>query len=49
MNLLKKKVHILHLKDLPLSEGKFQFDMWNTNPSEMWDWETLREKIKKME
>ena len=21
--------------------------MWNTNPSEMWDWETLREKIKK--
>ena len=31
----------------PLSEGKFQFDMWGSKPSKMWDWETLREKIKK--
>ena len=31
----------------PLSEGKFQFDMWGASPSDMWDWETLREKIKK--
>ena len=34
-------------KGSPLSEGKFQFDMWNSKPSNMWDWETLREKIKK--
>ena len=34
-------------KGSPLSEGKFQFDMWDTSPSDMWDWETLREKIKK--
>ena len=31
----------------PLSEGKFQFDMWDITPSGMWDWETLRGKIKK--
>ena len=31
----------------PLSKGKFQFDMWDTSPSDMWDWGTLREKIKK--
>ena len=32
----------------PLSEGIFQFDMWNTKPTlEMWDWEKLKKKIKK--
>ncbi|MBD1147242.1 ribonucleoside-diphosphate reductase subunit alpha [Pelagibacterales bacterium SAG-MED31] len=31
----------------PLSEGKFQFDLWNIKPSNMWDWDTLRSKIKK--
>lgn len=34
----------------PISEGKFQFDLWNMsydNLSGMWDWETLRENIKK--
>jgi len=34
-------------KGSPLSEGKFQFDLWNIKPSKMWDWDTLREKIKK--
>jgi len=32
----------------PLSEGIFQFDMWDTKPTlEMWDWEKLKKKIKK--
>ncbi|WP_145860165.1 ribonucleoside-diphosphate reductase subunit alpha [Pedobacter suwonensis] len=35
-------------KDSPLSEGKFQFDLWNVKPdSGRWDWDTLREKVVK--
>jgi ribonucleoside-diphosphate reductase alpha chain len=30
----------------PLSEGKFQFDLWDTQPSDLWDWDNLRKKIK---
>ena len=29
----------------PLSEGKFQFDLWNVDPSDRWDWEGLRERV----
>lgn len=30
----------------PLSQGKFQFDMWGVTPdSGLWDWESLREKV----
>ncbi len=45
--LAKEKGAYSTFEGSPLSEGKFQFDMWNTDPSEMWDWEKLREKIKK--
>ena len=45
--LAKEKGAYSTFKGSPLSEGKFQFDMWNISPSDMWDWETLREKIKK--
>jgi len=45
--LAKEKGFYSTFKGSPLSEGKFQFDMWDTKPSAMWDWETLREKIKK--
>lgn len=31
-------------KGSPLSEGKFQFDLWNVEPSDRWDWEGLRER-----
>ncbi len=31
----------------PLSEGKFQFDLWNTTPSDRYDWNKLREDIMK--
>jgi len=34
-------------KGSPISEGKFQFDLWNIQPSNMYDWESLRENIKK--
>jgi len=29
----------------PLSQGKFQFDLWGTKPSKRWDWEKLKEDI----
>lgn len=29
----------------PLSKGKFQFDLWNVQPSDRWDWETLRQEV----
>jgi ribonucleoside-diphosphate reductase alpha chain len=31
----------------PISEGKFQFDLWCTKPTKRWDWDKLREDIKK--
>ena len=30
----------------PASEGILQFDMWNQQPSNRWDWETLKASIK---
>ena len=30
----------------PISEGKFQFDLWGTKPSKRWDWDKLREEVK---
>lgn len=32
-------------KGSPLSEGIFQFDMWNVKPSDRFDWETLRKEV----
>jgi len=29
----------------PLSKGVFQFDMWNVQPSERYDWDSLRKEI----
>ncbi|AHA56055.1 ribonucleotide reductase [Emiliania huxleyi virus 86] len=31
----------------PLSQGKFQFDLWNVTPSVRWNWDTLRSNVKK--
>lgn len=30
----------------PVSQGILQFDMWNVKPSDLWDWEALKDKIK---
>ena len=31
----------------PISKGIFQFDMWGVTPSERWEWDVLKEEIKK--
>jgi len=31
----------------PVSEGKFQFDLWGANTTDRWDWKKLREDIQK--
>ena len=31
----------------PLSQGIFQFDMWGVTPSARWEWDVLREEVKK--
>lgn len=33
-------------KGSPISEGKFQFDLWNVKPGKRWEWDVLREEIK---
>jgi len=30
----------------PMSQGQFQFDMWNVTPSDRWDWEAMRTDVK---
>ena len=30
----------------PISQGILNFDMWDTKPSDRWDWDTLRSNIK---
>jgi ribonucleoside-diphosphate reductase alpha subunit len=30
----------------PVSQGLFQFDMWNVKPSNRWEWGVLREEVK---
>ena len=47
MEMAKEKGAYSTFKGSPLSKGKFQFDLWNVQPSNMWDWESLRGKIKK--
>ncbi len=34
-------------KGSPMSQGIFQFDMWNVKPSNRWDWDALRERVMK--
>ncbi|SCU91507.1 LADA_0F10396g1_1 [Lachancea dasiensis] len=31
----------------PASQGVLQFDMWNKEPTDLWDWQTLKANIKK--
>ena len=47
MELAKEKGTYSSYEGSPLSEGKFQFDLWNVKPSNLWDWDKLRNKIKK--
>ena len=34
-------------KGSPLSQGKFQFDLWGVTPSNRYDWNELRERVQK--
>jgi ribonucleoside-diphosphate reductase alpha chain len=34
-------------KGSPISQGIFQFDMWNVEPTDRWNWKALREEIMK--
>ena len=34
-------------KGSPISEGKFQFDLWGATTTDRWDWKKLREDIQK--
>ena len=31
----------------PVSQGTFQYDMWNVTPSKRWEWDVLKEEVKK--
>lgn len=56
LSLLNKYEHHLELKSFcgaystfegsPISQGIFQFDMWNVSPSNRYDWDKLRTEIK---
>ena len=46
-DLAKKDGTYATYKGSPISEGKFQFDLWGTKPSKRWDWDKLREEVKK--
>ena len=45
-DLAKKDGAYTTYKGSPLSEGKFQFDLWGVKPSDRWDWEKLTKSIK---
>lgn len=45
MELAKQQGAYESFKGSPLSEGKLQFDLWNVQPSERWDWTTLRKSV----
>jgi len=35
------------IKGSPISKGQFQFDMWGVKPTERWEWDILRDEVKK--
>lgn len=45
MELAKEQGAYKSFQGSPLSEGKFQFDLWGVKPSERWDWKTLRKAV----
>ena len=45
MELAKEQGAYSSFAGSPLSEGKFQFDLWQITPSDRWDWEKLRTEV----
>jgi len=46
VDLAEKEGPYQSFKGSPLSKGQFQFDLWNEQPSDRWNWEELRERVK---
>jgi len=46
-DLAKEKGTYATYEGSPISKGQFQFDLWGAKPSKRWDWEKLREEVKK--
>lgn len=34
-------------KGSPISQGILQYELWNTTPTDLWNWDELKEKISK--
>tara|TARA_X000000368_G_scaffold221931_1_gene175168 strand:+ start:2641 stop:4977 length:2337 start_codon:yes stop_codon:yes gene_type:complete len=47
MELAIKLGHYETFKGSPLSEGKFQFNLWGTQPSNRYNWDNLKKKVMK--
>ena len=46
-DLAKKEGAYATYEGSPISKGKLQFDLWGVKPTKRWDWDKLREDIKK--
>jgi ribonucleoside-diphosphate reductase alpha chain len=46
-DLAKKEGAYATYEGSPISQGKLQFDLWGVTPTKRWDWDKLREDIKK--
>ncbi|HPI06812.1 MAG TPA: ribonucleoside-diphosphate reductase subunit alpha [Saprospiraceae bacterium] len=46
--LAEKLGHYESFPGSPMSQGMFQFDLWGVAPSNRWDWDALRERVKKV-
>ncbi|CDO93078.1 unnamed protein product [Kluyveromyces dobzhanskii CBS 2104] len=46
MELAKAEGHYETFPGSPASQGTLQFDMWGKVPTDLWDWDTLKEDIK---
>lgn len=46
MNIAMEKEPYSTFEGSPLSQGKFQFDLWGVTPTDRYDWSSLREQIK---
>ena len=46
-DLAKIDGHYESYEGSPVSQGIFQYDMWNVTPSSRWEWDILKEEVKK--
>jgi ribonucleoside-diphosphate reductase alpha chain len=44
-DMAKEKGTYATFKGSPISEGKFQFDLWGATPTDRWDWSKLRQDV----